>query len=283
MKYCINFNRGSKILDKVDEINIQYGRIENEDALVQFCEKHKDQRINLCMDDIEEAINNNWIKTALDIQKKYQKEYKLYIRLGGKNEEIGVILNEYPEANFYFNIRVNDWDRVVGLIDYGVSDIYIVEGLGFELDKISTIAHKNKVQIRVFPNVAQSSWKELDDLRKFWIRPEDIEFYNPYIDVCEFFDDNKNSDLLYSIYKKDKKWFGDLKEIIIGLKDTFDSRYIVPRFVKKRVKCGRECLKGGNCQMCDRIKELSVNLEKVNLMIDIKNEEEDSNGEGTSE
>ena len=35
--------------------------------------------------------------------------------------------------------------------------------------------------------------------------------------------------------------------------------------------------------MCDRIKELSVNLEKVNLMIDIKNEEEDSNGEGTSE
>jgi len=274
MKYCIDYNKESQILDRVDEINIQYNKIQDEEALSQFCEQHQKQRINICIDDLEEGINEKYISNILKYQDEH-KNYNIYIRLGGKNEELGILLSQYPNAKFYFNTRVNDWDRVIGYIEYGVSDIYVVEGLGFELDKVAAIAHAHNVQIRVFPNVAQSTWNDLDDLRKFWIRPEDIEFYNQYVDVCEFFGENEKNDILYNIYKKDKKWFGDLREIIIGLKEPIDSRYIVPRFVKKRTRCCRECLKGGNCQMCDHIRELSGNLEKAGLMVTIEKEKEE--------
>lgn len=39
--------------------------------------------------------------------------------------------------------------------------------MGFELDKISKIAHNNNIKIRVFPNVAQSSWNDTQDIYKF--------------------------------------------------------------------------------------------------------------------
>lgn len=274
MKYCIDYSKDTQILDKVDEINVFRDKIQDLEALEQFCEKHKEQRINVCIKDLEEAINQNWVKDLLDFQKQH-KDYNIYLRFPGKNEELGVMLHEYLDSKFYFDTKVNDWDRVIGFIEFGVTDIFIVEGLGFELEKIAAIAHQNNVQIRVFPNVAQSTWNDLDDLRKFWIRPDDIDFYSQYVDVCEFFEESKKIDILYNIYKKDKKWFGNLSELIIGLHEPIDSRYIVPRFVKKRVKCGRECMKGGNCQMCDRIRELSGNLEKAGLMVTMEKEKEE--------
>ena len=280
MKYCIDFNKEAHILDKVDEINVFYDRVQDLEALEQFCQEHINQRINVCITDLDKAINENQIKDLLDFQKDH-KDYNIYLRLPSKSEELGFMLNQYEGCKFYFDTKVNDWDRVIGFIEYGVSDIFIVEGLGFELDKIAEIAHQNNVQIRVYPNVAQTTWNDLDDLRKFWIRPEDIDFYSQYVDVCEFYGYDEKIDVIYDIYKKDKKWFGNLGEIIAGINMKIDSRYVVPRFVKKRVRCGRECLKGGNCQMCDRVRELSGNLEKAGLMVTMEKDkemEEENNG-----
>ena len=273
MKYCIDWNKEGTLLDKADEINIFYNRVESLDALLTFCNEHKNQRINVCMENLEKSLQENKIKDILDFQKEHS-DLILYIRFPMRNEELDIMLNEYQDSKFYFDTKVNDWDRVIGFIEYGVSDIFIVEGLGFELDKIAAIAHEHNIQIRVFPNVAQASWEGLDDLKKFWIRPEDIDFYEPYVDVCEFYGENKKINVLYEVYKKEKKWFGDLKEIIIGLHETLDSRYIVPRFVKKRIRCNRECMKGGNCQMCNHVKDLSKNLEQAGLMVTMEKEEE---------
>lgn len=85
--------------------------------------------------------------------------------------------------------------------------------------------------------------------------------------MCEFFGEKEKQDTYYNIYKKDKEWFGNLGEIIIGFNDIIDSRYIIPRFAKKRIKCGRECMKGGPCKICDRIVNLSHNLEEAGLIV----------------
>ena len=136
------------------------------------------------------------------------------------------------------------------------------------------IPHKilsdNKVSIRTFPNVAQKDVKNYD-IYSFFIRPEDIDFYSQYIDVCEFFLDGiKNSETYYKIYAQDKKWFGDISEIIIGLTDRVDSRAIIGQFAKSRVKCGQKCLKGEPCNHCEKIVQLSELLIKANLLIDKK-------------
>ena len=75
--------------------------------------------------------------------------------------------------------------------------------------------------------------------------------------------------------QEDKKWFGDLQEIIIGLDSKIDSRYIIPRFAEKRIKCGKDCLKGGKCEMCKRILDLSEQLENAHLIVQIDKEKEE--------
>ena len=268
MRFCINYNPHSHILNKVDEINIDYKRVQDIVALNQFCQEHINQRINICVAEVEEAIAANAVKDLLDFQKK-NKDYNIYLRFAFVNNDLKELLQAYENCKYYFSIGVNDWDRVMEFISLGVTDIYVVEGLGFEIEQVSNIVHKYGIDVRVYPNVAQSSWEDLDDLRKFWIRPEDIEYYEQYVDVCELYGQNEKIDILYDIYNTDKKWFGDLREIIGGLKDKIDSRYIVPRFVKKRVNCGRSCLKGSSCQLCDHIKELSGSLEQINMMVTI--------------
>jgi len=70
-----------------------------------------------------------------------------------------------------------------------------------------------------------------------------------------------------------------LQEIIKELDTELDSRYIIPRFSEKRVRCGKECIKGGKCQMCQVILDLSERLKKANLIVmqdkNSKEEEED--------
>ena len=156
---------------------------------------------------------------------------------------------------------------MIGLLEYGVSDVYIVENLCFELDKVAEVAKKYNAQVRVFPNVAQSKFTDTSALKKFFIRPEDLDAYNEYINVIEFYNVDNKIDTYYEIYAIDKKWFGKLNEIILDFNSDIDNRYIIPRFVEKRIKCGKKCLKDGYCQRCDNIEQLSFTLEESELIV----------------
>ena len=264
MQYCINYNRAFKKPERADEFTIIYNK--KNDSLIDFLEKFKDKRINLT---IEEKLTFSELKLLKTIWDKY---LNFVLRIENYDEEI---LEDITECGvpFFFSNRVNNWDEFLGLIELGVTDIYIVEDLCFELDKVSLIAHENNVKLRVYPNVAQSSWKYTPEIKKFWIRPEDIDIYSQYVDVCEFFGQDQHVSVLLDVYKKHKQWFGLLNEIIIGLKSNIDSRFIIPRFAEKRVRCGKECLKGGKCQMCERVISLSHALEDANLVVTIDKED----------
>ena len=267
MKYCIDYQgKNNKIFDTIEEINIDITKIKTEN-LLEFCKLHTNQRINLCIEDYNEAIDKKLLFFAFDFQKD-NPNLKIYIRLPFNEENYSKDIKKmYPKCKLYFKTFVNNWDQLYEYIDWEVTDIYITEQLGFELENISKVLNEKHIQIRVFPNVAQCEYKKLDDILKFWIRPEDIENYEPYIDICEFYGDIKKQELYYSIYHDDKKWMGDLKEIIIDLQDSVDSTCIVPRFPMKRVNCGRSCMKGGSCQMCNHIYDLAKNLNKTTLRI----------------
>ena len=273
MKYCINFyGKQINLLDEVDEINIDLSKIKDLNDLNDFCKIHKNQKINLCINDLEDAINREYFSFTFNFQKKYP-EYNTSIRLSNWDDGIcKKIKNEYPNAKIFFNTHIVDWDTLIKFLDYGVTDVYITEAMGFELNTIADLVHYHNAQIRVFPNVAQSSQKSAPDLMKFWIRPEDTEFYEEYIDVYEFFGDDNKQKIYYDIYKKDKKWTGNLKEIIIGLENDLDNTRISPLFAKKRVGCERRCLKGEKCQICHRIIELSETLGKTPLIITMNKE-----------
>lgn len=171
MKYCIDFygDRTLDLLDIADEINIELSKIKDLIDLPEFCELHKNQRINLCIKDYEDAINNRLLYFAFNFQQEQKNKYNIVIRLPYYDQE-GIfqeLIEKYPDSRFYFQTGCVDWDSLLIYLDLKVTDIYIVENMGFELDKIAPIVHEQGIQIRVFPNIAQSSWIKTSGLRKF--------------------------------------------------------------------------------------------------------------------
>lgn len=272
MKYCLVLT-DIPAIEKADEIMLEYNR--KNLKIIDYIKEHSNQRIILNISNLDEALQYKEIEKLNAIY--VENKLNFSIKLPSYNEKIKDLLSSL-QVPFFFDWIVTDWDELLGYIQLGVSDVYIGNNLGFELDKVAEVAHQNNVQIRVFPNVAQSSWKETSGLKKFFIRPEDVTFYSDYVDVFEFWGtDLKKQEIFYKIYSK-QEWFGSLNEIIYELNEELDSRYIIPRFAEKRVRCKKECLKGGKCQICDRIKELSHTLEEAHIIVDYNNKEDLNNG-----
>lgn len=260
MSFCLRFKRDSKHLKTADEIIIKYKH--EHIAIVKFLQEHINQRIIIdCTEEMD-------IKEILQIKEVNSDLNNYAILLLPQEKEIAEALQEVG-IPFFFDYHCNSWDALHGLIKAGVSDVYITDGLGFELDKVSALCKKNNVKVRVFCNVCQSVWRGTDTFHTFFIRPEDVDLYAHYVDVFEFFGELKSvtADMLYTIYSKDKKWFGPLREIIVGFNSNLDSRYVSPNFATKRLRCGCKCLKGGTCAMCNHIETLAETLKEKGMYL----------------
>lgn len=234
---------------------------------------HDEQRVIIKVMSEEDLLQKDLLKVFISLKKEYGlNNFAILLPRECEKEEY---INTFVEnsIDFFFLHMANNWVTLHYLIGLKVSDIYITEALGFEIDKASKICHDNNVTVRIFPNVAQ---KELPpyDILSFFIRPEDIDFYDQYVDVCEFFyKDITQQPVYYKIYAKDKQWFGELQEIIIGLEQSIDSRHIVKQFAEVRSHCGMRCLKGTPCQLCYHALDLAQTLKKAGLIIDNSKEE----------
>ena len=268
MKYCIEYHRDSSILDEIDEINIKYNS--KETTLITFLETFKEKRVNICIpeQEFQDFILQSQMSIILAIKEKYP-DLNFTIRFPYYKKSIDDLISACKDNNipFFFEAYVRDWDTLYGYISLGVSDVYIVEEMCFSIDRVYAAAHNAKVQVRVYPNVAQSSWNETPALKKFFIRPEDTDMYSKYIDVFEFFGRPDQIDTYYDIYKK-KEWFGNLNEIIISLNTVIDNRCIVDFFAERRIKCDKKCLKNRPCNICDRCAELAETLHKHTVVIE---------------
>lgn len=271
MKYCINYKHSFNYLNEIDEITIQYDQ-NNPKTLEDFLQLYQNKRINIVIQNEEDFIENNRIEIFKNISINNPNiNFALVLQSLKKStvaqEIYNIIINCGVPIKYFFYEMVNDWDTLWGYIKYNPSDMYIVESLGFEIDKVAKILHDKNIKIRTFANVAQSSWKDIDSLYKFFIRPEDIIWYESYIDVIEFFGNNNRIGTLYKIYAKDKKWPGLLNELILDFDNDIDNRFILPDFGLHRLKCGKQCLKGKRCKICDTTYQLSNTLKKNDIYI----------------
>lgn len=278
MKYCIDYTPTSQALEQVDEINIPFNK---DDLLVviDFLNNHPTpQRVNIYIKDIESM---KMIDKLIKI-KKENPNFNFALKFAFYDEEINIDKIKEAKIDFYFEVYISEWEKLLEVLNLGVSDVFITEELCFDLKRVASIVHQNNAKIRVFPNVSQKSWKNLPALKTFFIRPEDLSSYEPYIDVLEMYGDRKKHEIYYKIYSKDKKWFGDLSELIIDLDYPLDSRFVIPRFGEKRINCQRKCLKGERCKICEKIERLSKTLKEAKILVRMDKEEK-KDGEGSRE
>ena len=258
MRYCVPYFKTFKYMTEVDEVIVPYERRDVE-FISSLTSKEKliTNTIIIDIKDMYEFKDYDCLKVFEALKNNYP-EVSFKLRFREYNKDFNELYDKIKELKipFFFMDFVRSWDMFHGFIKLGVSDLYIVEELGFELKVLGQIARASSISIRVFANVCQSSWNESDSLKSFFIRPEDVSIYDQYVDVLEFFGEKQNQqEVMFKVYAKDKKWFGPLKEIIVGLDSEIDSRSILPNFAHIRVGCKKRCIKGEPgyipCKICD--------------------------------
>ncbi len=162
----------------------------------------------------------------------------------------------------YFNFPVTDWETFMSLVEWGVSDIKIDGPLGFQMNAINS--KKGSTLIRVRPHESPNAAICIgDNENTFFIRPEDVDTYAPYIDILEIFSDNKEQEeVIYNIYKR-KHFNNDLSILVKQLKVQVPNPFIRTDFAEKRLNCGQAC-KGARSSTCRRCQH---NIDLTNLVV----------------
>lgn len=250
-KYCIKAVKDKKCLQQVEEISIDYHGDRSIGSIRPFLDIYPNHEIILSIK--SEDFSDKFFELLNTIDEKYNN-LKLCLTSLPKEEDLDR-LKKYKQISYFFYMPAHTYDDFYNLINLGVSEIYVGVELGFELNKVYKIAYANDIVLRAIPNYAMTLYRDFPFYLKFFIRPEDLDEYSKYIDTFEFEGTPSMMETLLNAYIKNKKWYGDLSEIIIGLKkDELDSRHIFPIWYR-RSTCGRECMKGSSCRLCSSVKK----------------------------
>ena len=259
MRYCVNYNRTFRYLHEVDEIILDYKGSNTIMSFIPELVKNKNQRIILNLD--YEII----IKDIIPYINKLIKD--------GYNIALKIYKDQYEDCKdinipFFFNAFCHTLEEIYMQCKQGVSDIYIVEELGFHIKDLQYFRQKYKVKFRIFPNIAQSINNTfINTIECFFVRPEDTEIYEPYIDTFELLggEDESRLSVIYEIYKGEQ-WLGDLGDLILDFNERTPNKGINPYFGEMRLNCGKKCLLN-KCQICEQTSILAQKFNEVGIEI----------------
>ena len=251
MKYCLAYYHSAFEKGVFDEVIIKYDK-ENVNVVPFAQEEAKDMRLILNMRDYEWDHDDD-IKNALPIIQMLMNVHNdIAIMLNTEQTNFAQELIKLSIPFFYDKVA-ETWDELVSLVYAGVSDVYIGSELGFEIKDVSRVCHTHNVKVRVYPNVAQTSapFKNVSTITAFFIRPEDVDLYEKYIDVMQFFGPKDRQRVLHQIYSK-QSWPGKISDIIIGLESDINNSAIAPRFAEGRINCKKRCNQD-RCSLCENV------------------------------
>lgn len=251
MKYCIEYYKNFRYNTNIDEVILGYATYR--DSIVEKLEEwREDQRIiiDICLSDSPDVV--------IPILKMCQKVHEnLAIRLDIIQEDM--VKELQGNIPFFYANYAKTNDEVYGMIKRGVSDIYITESLAFNIELVGSYCKYMGVKVRIIPNIAQyraGFRKEIPDPYKFFVRPEDVDLYEAYVDVFEILAPKDRLSVIYEIYRN-KVWDGDLQQLIAGIDEPFPNAGMIPLFGPYRLACYHKCMQE-KCSLCMQAKELST-------------------------
>ena len=247
MKYSVSSRQQPEYLQKCDEIKVMWN---DRDIIFDLTEKYPGKTINLC----RYLIHSN----EDDIDWSEIKKFKTLAR---DNFVFGLTyINEIIECKahdieFYYLEPIRSFRELQGLKLFGAKWAFIDAPLFFQMDKVRAVG----LPVRVTANISiREAFPYVDGVPGPWIRPEDVEAYEPYVDTIEFSRVNLDQErALFRIYAEQKKWPGELGLIVQDINYLGTNRMIPPDLVEKRLNCGQKCMENGNCRLCWRILDLA--------------------------
>jgi hypothetical protein len=255
MKYCLSARQSSEYLKKADEIRFEF---RDRAAIPDYAEKYPKATFILDFSSLGLYEEIDW-KELADYNILTKQQLILCIR-----NTIEAELAKTNDIKFYFGYPVTTFYELNAMKNLGVSYARIGAPLFFQMDKVKNIG----VPVRVVPNVAYvDGLPRADGVSGQWIRPENIDDYNDYVDAIDFEDcDIRKEQALFRIYAEQKEWLGDLGVIITNFNHSGVNRLIPPDMTKRRLTCGQRC-QTGPCNLCYRLLDLA-NPEKLKAYLE---------------
>ena len=245
MNICLSSRQQKELLKKANQIKVQYrDKASIPDLIFEYPEA------TIVLEHIENS-ELNW-----DELNKWNilSKNKLILCLADIKNVIKA--NEY-NIKSYLGWLVNDYETLQALLKVGVYYVRIAGPLFFELEKVKSLG----ARVRATPNVAfEDGIPRENGIFGYWIRPEDLDCYNDYIDTIEFNSeyDLKRESALYRIYVEEKNWPGELSLLIKDLNYPVVNRLIHKDLASKyRINCRQRCQQGAQCTICKRFLDIA--------------------------
>lgn len=241
-----------------DEYNITFSNKPNNfENLIEFLSNHPDERFNITIDTKEYEFDFNKLKILNNINKNIHIVTSFHENHFEQLKDLGIkfyFAPDFPIANF----RLFDY-----VIKLGVTDVYIMDDLCYDLKRVKKAASAAGVSVRLILNQIPSIIPDKGtDVRAPWFIPETIDELSKYIDVAEF--DSGNSwarlEVLYKIWFKKKEWRENLRAINPSLEINIFNQSMIPDFAIYKMNCRYRCAYGSACKKCNQFVDLAKDL-----------------------
>lgn len=246
MKKCLVYFRNSQYDMSAEELIIQF---KESDRWQDFLNLHSNQKVIVPID------NANNFEYVL---KQVNNPFNLVFMFSPNMEYLNVVTKICKESGipYFYDTIVKDWETLYQIMNEGVYSVYIGGDLGFDLPLIKKIYSSFDTLIRVIAN------SNIKDIYSFFIRPEDLELYTPYVDIIEMrfpHDKPELQDNLFNVYFEQKKWNYDISYLTFD-EIKFPNQYMETIFGIKRLNCHHRCMRGKQCDLCGALVNFSNTL-----------------------
>lgn len=247
MKYSLSSRQSPEYLQKADEIKVQW---RDRNIIPDLFEKYPNAIVNLTryFQDREDEINWKQIDTF-----NILSQGRLILGLYAPGEMAQAREKGY---SFYYLSAIRTFQELNDTMAAGVCRIRLGAPLFFQFDKVKKVCDLPVVAIA---NMASndSIFERPNGITGIWIRPEDIETYEPYIDTIEFIGNKTQEQALYRIYAEQHAWSGELGLLVQDLNYPCTNRMVPPDLAQVRLSCGQRCEENGICHLCQRTFDLA--------------------------
>lgn len=237
MKYCVSGRQSISVIAAADEIKMKY---QDRNRAIDYITNFPDKTIIIEIP--KDTIDVDW-----QLLQKYNEICTLVLCLYDL-KDVAKCVNY--NIKFYWAYPITSYYELKGILDLNPYYILLGAPLSFEVE---TIHNKTNAYIRLIANVAYNAYIPRENgVCGAWIRPEDVIYYEPYVNALEFdgVDLTAEKTLLH-IYKDNKEWPGDLNFLIKNLNYNVDNRALPDGFGSVRIRCGQRCMKNNICHYCE--------------------------------
>ena len=261
MRYCLSSRLGPRYLAQCDEIKIKY---KDRRGLPDLAHKYSKATMILMPPETGEI---DWD----EIERIYHAaNQRMLLNVSSVND---AKIAKSKNISFMLNTEVCSYYDLRGVIALGAKSAYIGAPLFFDLLPIQ----QYDIELRVIPTQVYNSQlpHKGEEYAGTWLRPEDVDTYEGFIDTLEFEDDCpiEREETLFKIYHDTKEWKTRMDLLFPQINSEALNRLIDPHLVYRRLECRQKCMRDGRCHAClTALKLASIidELPPVNTLIDKK-------------